>query len=377
MKINTIKSNVPSWAKLVGLYSLTAATLATDLVEAAGPSYITTVKPIYTERFRNSYGGHNQMMSKMKLSFELMNTALRNSNADLEVLMVYPKQISLLYPSDTNGFDQFGGSWDKIRNQGAQGIWQEFINDGADYLHHFDAGYAGGRAFVGGQFAYTGSLGNLIFAHELGHNLGCSHADGNNAGPSIMSNPWVSPMYFSGPDVYYQGVALTPNNGGIGSKNIIKNNRYTAANRGKLNVDAGGPWNVWFLSPKSYEGYALDIDGGYHYGGRLVHKPMSYNEGGQHFRFNNFGGAASTFEQRHNGQMFFTSFVNGYNGTFATQEGWGVGKYRFYCEEQSDGYLRIRRDDGNKVVDVARQGVLQWDWHGGNHQRLKFIQKLD
>jgi hypothetical protein len=356
---------------------LAALMLAPLASYGAEPAYVTYVKPVYTTRLKNSEGGYNQMMSKMKVSFEMLNTGLRNSQISLDVQMAFPMEVTHIVASP---FSEFGNLWDQIRNQGAQGIWAAYTNQGADHLSYFDSADAGsGMAYVPGEFAFHGGVGNTVFRHEMGHNFGCHHSDGfqTPVGNTIMNGN--SLPYFSNPNITYQGYALGDATHNSSAK--ITANRPTSAGRRALNVDAATTSTTWSMINKN-SSLAIDVNGGSTTPGTSIIQWAPHYGANQQWQFNDFGGGASTFERSGSGARFVSIATNA-NGTGVTLENWGTGKYRFFIEEQSDGYSRVRRDDGNGVFDVpggsTSQGVqfIQYDWHGGNNQRFKPVQKVD
>jgi hypothetical protein len=354
-----------------------AAALLPLLSSAAEQEYVTYVKPLYTTRLKDSQGGYNQMMSKMKVSFEMLNTGLRNSQISFEAQMVYPMEVAHIVESP---FDEFGSLWNQIRNQDVQGTWTAYTTQGADHLSYFDSVGAGsGLAYVPGEFAFHGGVGNTVFRHEMGHNFSCSHSDGfqTSVGNTIMNGNSIP--YFSNPNVTYQGVALGDATHNSAAK--ITANRPSSAGRRALNVDAASLSTTWFLIAK-HSSQAVDVQGGATSPGTPIIQWSPHYGANQQWKFNDFSGGASTFERSGSGAKF-VSFTANANGTGATLQNWATGKQRYFIEEQADGFSRVRRDDGTGVLDVPgasqTQGtqLIQYTWGGGNNQRFKPVQKVD
>jgi hypothetical protein len=355
----------------------TAAVLLPVASPAAEQEYVTYIKPLYTTRLKDSQGGYNQMMSKMKVSFEMLNTGLRNSQISFEAQMVYPMEVAHIVESP---FDEFGSLWNQIRNQDVQGIWTAYTTQGADHLSYFDSVGAGsGLAYVPGEFAFHGGVGNTVFRHEMGHNFGCSHSDGfqTSVGNTIMNGNSIP--YFSNPNVTYQGVALGDATHNSAAK--ITANRPSSAGRRALNVDAATTSATWFMIAK-HSSLAVDVQGGATTPGTPIIQWAPHYGANQQWQFNDFSGGASTFERSGSGARF-VSFTTNANGTGATLQNWATGKQRYFIEEQPDGFSRVRRDDGTGVLDVPAasqtQGtqLIQYTWGGGNNQRFKPVHKVD
>ena len=352
--------------------------LVTSKSLAAEPAYVTTVKPVYTTRLKDASGGYNQFMSKLKVSFAKLNEGLSNSNISFEAQMVFPQEVPALV---ANPFNQFSELWNvKIKQEDSHGVWSGFNNQGADHLAYFDSvGTGSGLSFgTATPLTFNGGVGNNVFRHEMGHNFGCPHSSGfqSSQGNTIMNGN--SLPYFSGTDVVLNGVTLGDAN--HNSKGIINGNRQLVTDRGNINVNISVA-NTWFVISK-HNGLAVDAAGGSNNAGTAIIQWPLHLGANQQWHFNNFSGGASTFERSGSGARFLT-FMNGTNGTGMTMENWAAGKQRFFVEEQPDGYVRIRRDDGNQVMDIPGSSnthgtqYIQWNWNGGNNQKFKLVQKID
>lgn len=370
------QTHKPEEMKLNKLSIACSVMIAPLSLQAAEKSYVTTVKPIYTTQLKDSLGGTNQTISKLKVGLEMLNTAFVNSQVDFEMQMVFPREISRL--TDTP-MTNLGATWSLIKDNNVQGIYTEYVNQGADHLAYFDSLEVGaGLAFVPGEFSFHGGAGNTVFRHEMGHNLSLSHSDGfqTSVGNTIMNGN--SLPYFSNPNVTYQGVALGDATHNSAAK--LTTHRPTATQRHLLNVDANTTQATWTFIAK-HSSKALDVPGGATTAGTVISQYTPNYGTAQQWQCNDFSGGASTLE-RSAGTARFASFTANANGTSLTLQNWATGKQRYFIEEQTDGFLRIRRDDGNGVFDVSGASqnnsatVLQWDWSGGNHQKWKPVQSL-
>jgi hypothetical protein len=170
------------------LLSICASVFSYSVVAA---DYVIDIKPVYTAEFEQAAGGNAQLMSKLQVSFAKINEGFVNSPLPIKANMVFPQKIAL---PPMKGFTDFGGLVGYLKGQQ---VWRDYVAQGADFMHYFENNRGSGLGYVGGEFAMSGSAGDNVFRHEMGHNMGCNHSDGfqSATGNTIMNGnqlPWYS-----------------------------------------------------------------------------------------------------------------------------------------------------------------------------------------
>lgn len=186
---------------------------------------------VYTAAVRNSLGGDAQAQTISQQAIDATNTSYINSRMRLRVRLVSAELTAL---NETGSFSS------ELSNLRAHAPTATLRNDkNADMVAMLtNSTEACGIGYLmGGQggnpnnaftvTARTCAVGNLSFAHELGHNMGSQHNPENGSGPTFpygfghwvngsyrtvmsYSNPCTSGCtrvpYFSNPNVIYNNV---------------------------------------------------------------------------------------------------------------------------------------------------------------------------
>ncbi len=186
---------------------------------------------LYTAAVRDSLGGEAQAQTVAQQAIDSTNTAYINSRIRQRVRLVGAELTAL------NETGDFGTELSNLRGNAATATLRNNLNaDLVDMLTNSTANCGIGY-LMGGQggnqnngftvTARTCAVGNLSFAHELGHNMGSQHNPENGSGPTfpygfghyvngsyrtVMS--YVDPCtngctrfpYFSNPNVVFNGV---------------------------------------------------------------------------------------------------------------------------------------------------------------------------
>ncbi len=187
---------------LVGLAAGSAGKSGTP---CADDGSIIDVLVVYTPAARASMGGTNSALATVNAAIASTNTAYAASEVNTEVRLVYAGEINYnegsSFGQDLNRFrgtsDGFMDEVHQLREQyGADMVALLNDNDGACGVAYLMTNLS--LDFASSAFSvtdYSCAVGNLTFAHELGHNQGCAH-DRDNAGSAVFSYSygyrWVS-----------------------------------------------------------------------------------------------------------------------------------------------------------------------------------------
>ncbi len=158
---------------------------------------------VYTPQARTGAGGVSQIQSTIQAAVDATNTAYANSQVNIA--------LNVVHTAETNFNDSGSSSTDltNVRFNSQVLGWRDTY--GADMVALIVNGNdACGRAYVqrtvGASFASFAfsvttrscAVGNLTFAHELGHNQGCEHDPANGTSPSSASYPYSFGHFHSG-----------------------------------------------------------------------------------------------------------------------------------------------------------------------------------
>lgn len=216
---------------------------------------------LYTAAVRNSLGGDAQAQTVAQQAIDATNTAYINSRIRQRVQLVGAQLTSLTETGD------FGSELSNLRSSAEAATARNNLKaDLVDMLTNSTAacgigylmGGAGGNQNNGYTVtARTCAVGNLSFAHELGHNMGSQHNPENGSNPTfpygfghyvngsyrtVMS--YVDPCtsgctrvaYFSNPNIVFNGVPTGITNARDNARSIdntadwIANYRYSGSN---------------------------------------------------------------------------------------------------------------------------------------------------
>lgn len=245
------------------------------LREGSGPTVDSgdriDVLVVYTASVRTSLGGDAQAQTFAQQAIDASNGTYFNSKIRLRLRLVSAQLTAL------NEIGSFSTELSNLRNDPATATLRNTTNAdmvamltnsteacGIGYL----MGAPGGNPNNGFSVtARTCAVGNLTFAHELGHNMGSQHNPENGSGPTypysyghwhngmyrtVMSyvNPCTSGCgrapYFSNPDVIYAGLPTGIANARDNARSInktadwIASYRYSGSNLLLSNMNGGG-----------------------------------------------------------------------------------------------------------------------------------------
>ncbi|MEQ1644598.1 MAG: M12 family metallo-peptidase [Pyrinomonadaceae bacterium] len=186
---------------------------------------------VYTAAVRTSLGGDAQAQAVAQQAIDATNTSYINSRMRLRVRLVEAQLTAL---NETGSFSTELGN---LRSDPATAILRNDKNADMVAMLTNSTASCGIGYLMGGQggnpnnaftvTARTCAVGNLSFAHELGHNMGSQHNPENGSGPTypygfghyvngsyrtVMSyvdpctNGCTRVAYFSNPNVIFNGV---------------------------------------------------------------------------------------------------------------------------------------------------------------------------
>lgn len=227
---------------------------------------------LYTAAVRTSAGGDTQAQTIAQQAIAATNTAYINSKVRQRVRLVGAELTAL------NETGTFGTELSNLRGDVSANSRRNLLNaDLVDMLTNSTA--ACGIGYLMGSLpgnanngftvtARTCAVGNLSFAHELGHNMGSQHNPENGSGPTFpyafghyvngvfrtvmsYSDPCTSGCtrvaHFSNPVINYNGYATGIDNARDNARSInntadsIANYRYSGSSI-TLNTYNGGEW---------------------------------------------------------------------------------------------------------------------------------------
>jgi len=227
---------------------------------------------LYTASVRTSAGGDTQAQTIAQQAIAATNTAYINSKIRQRVRLVGAELTAL------NETGTFSTELSNLRADAAANSRRNLLNaDLVDMLTNSTA--ACGIGYLMGSLpgnanngftvtARTCAVGNLSFAHELGHNMGSQHNPENGSGPTFpyafghyvngvfrtvmsYSDPCTSGCtrvaHFSNPIITYNGYSTGIDNARDNARSInntadsIANYRYSGSSIGLSNYN-GGEW---------------------------------------------------------------------------------------------------------------------------------------
>ncbi len=227
---------------------------------------------VYTTATKNFLGGDAQAQTLAQQAIDATNTAYLNRKIRQRVRMIHTQEY--LYTETTSGSTDLSN----LRNNaGIQALRETHKADLVAMIGEIQGacgvGYLMGSNQTSGNpnnaFTVTArscAVGNLSFAHELGHNMGSQHNPENGSGPTypygfghyvngsyrtVMS--YVDPCpngctrrpYFSNPEVVFNGVPTGIDNLRDNARAInntadpIANYRYSGSNLMMNNFNGG------------------------------------------------------------------------------------------------------------------------------------------
>ncbi len=148
---------------------------------------------VYTPATRNILGGHTQAATFAQAAIDSANTTYINSGIRMRVRMVHAGEIDFVETASSSadlGTLRANTAIQALRNTHQADlvamIGEMTDNCGIAYLLTNQAHVASGYSYT----ARSCSIGNLSFAHELGHNMGSAHNPENSG-----NAPWFPYSY--------------------------------------------------------------------------------------------------------------------------------------------------------------------------------------
>ncbi len=192
---------------------------------------------VYTPAARNAMGGTNGITSLANSAIAAANTAYTNSAVPTRLNLAHIAQVDYSESSFSTDLSRLRGTSDGSMDE-VHALRNQY---NADFVAMLSAGSGScgiaylmtnnSPSFQSSAFSvtrYSCAVGNLTFAHELGHNMGCAHdRDNANRGlnsysfghrwiasqnnrqyRSVMSySPGTRVAHFSNPNIDYRGTA--------------------------------------------------------------------------------------------------------------------------------------------------------------------------
>ena len=135
---------------------------------------------VYTEAVKNAVGGDTQAQNLAQSSIDITNTAYLNSKITQRLRLVHSEQ-SALTEANTLGNLRADAATQQLRNEHNADVVAMLVNT----LGGCGVGYVMTNVstnFASAAYSITRrscAVGNLTFAHELGHNMGSTHDPAN------------------------------------------------------------------------------------------------------------------------------------------------------------------------------------------------------
>ena len=153
---------------------------------------------VYTQNGANAQGGAAAMETLIQSAIDVTNAALGDSGVSHSLNLARAEQVNYnetgVALNDQLNWLRLDSTVANLRNTYHADMVVLMTNNGAGYC---GSGYVMqnvGPAFANWAFSVTAStcaVGNLTFAHELGHNLGLEHDPANGAAPADASFPYA------------------------------------------------------------------------------------------------------------------------------------------------------------------------------------------
>ena len=230
--------------------------LATPLAVADDGSVL-DIMIVYTPAARNSQGGTSGMIAAINQAFNEANQALSASGVSTSFRLAHHAEVAYSESTDDADLTALRNSADGLMDEvhalrnsysaDVVSLWTQSSYGGLGYL--MTSLNSSFESYAFNVCDIDAVVGNLTFAHETAHNLGCAHDVANadsalypysygwrwygisgNQYRSIMAySPGTRVPRFSNPAVNYDGVA-TGDSTGANNALTINNARVTASN---------------------------------------------------------------------------------------------------------------------------------------------------
>lgn len=238
---------------------------------------------VYTPAARNAVGSTNGIISLANSAVAAANTSYINSNVPTRLNLVHVAQVDYTEAGFSTDLSRLRSTSDgnidevhALRNQySADFVAMISASNGACGIGYLMTNNSPG--FQSSAFTvtrYSCAVGNLSFAHEIGHNMGCAHDRDNASGglnPYSFGHRWISSdnnrqyrsvmsyspgtriPHFSNPDINYRGtptgIAINQPNSAFNAQTIANSAPTIAAFR----LSGSAPEFVTQPQPQSTE----------------------------------------------------------------------------------------------------------------------------
>ena len=201
---------------------------------------------VYTEAVKNAVGGDSQAQNLAQSAIDITNTAYLNSKITQRLRLVHSEESAL---TEANTLSQLrsDATTQQVRNNHNADMVAMLVNTlsgcGIGYvMTNVSTGFASAAYSITRRSC---AVGNLTFAHELGHNMGSTHdpANGGSAAYNFSYGHYVNGSYrsvmsysnqctsgcsrvpqFSSPSIVFRDVPT----GILGERNNARSLRNTA-----------------------------------------------------------------------------------------------------------------------------------------------------
>ncbi len=149
---------------------------------------------IYSPSARIFFGGHRQMVANIQHAVDVANSAFINSAADVRLTLVRAREFQL---SDSQFEDlpflRSHAPINNLRDEVGADLVSAFIKGPAPFCGRGYLMTSVGQGFAPSAYSVTDIVvcSTLVFAHEVGHNLGLAHDPANAGAPQNQSFPWA------------------------------------------------------------------------------------------------------------------------------------------------------------------------------------------
>ncbi|MEM7588040.1 MAG: PKD domain-containing protein [Acidobacteriota bacterium] len=152
------------------------------------------VLAIYSPSARAHFGGHSQIVASILHLFDAANSAFINSSVNVRVSMVRAREIQLSDAAFENlGVLRTHPPITSLRDEVGADLVSAFIKGPAPFCGRGYLMTGVGPGFSPWAYSVTDIVvcPTLVFAHEVGHNLGLAHDPANAGAPQDQSFPWA------------------------------------------------------------------------------------------------------------------------------------------------------------------------------------------
>ncbi len=163
------------------------------------------VMVLYTPQARSEAGGTAQVEAVAQNAVDITNLAYANSQITVRMYLVHTEEATRNDSGNISAdLSWLSGNADvaTLRNTHAADMVSLLVSNGGNACGVGYVQRSPGSGFASSAFQVTAlscAVGNLSFAHEFGHNMGCEHnPEDSSAWPANGSYPWSYGHWYSG-----------------------------------------------------------------------------------------------------------------------------------------------------------------------------------